>query len=256
MNASPATAGSGRSRSNQDRLQDAIKQFILARELHPGDPLPTETELMELLGSSRNALREAMKALQALGYVEVRHGYGTYAGALPLSPLQDFLAFRLRRSMTTDLKEVSDLLQLREAFEVGMSTDVVGAHRTGGSEELARIVDAMKEKAEAGEYFPEEDLAFHGELYRPLDNAMIHELLEVFWRTFHVIDPDLPGPHYSPMQAWAWHDGLLRALERGDTDLYRSRMREHFDGIRIRLERAEPTGLAEPTGPGRVADEA
>jgi len=242
MNATSAATGTGRSQSNQERLQEAIKQFILSRELHPGDPLPTETELMELMGSSRNALREAMKALQALGYVEIRHGYGTYAGALPLSPLQDFLSFRLRRSMSKDLKEVSDLLQLREAFEVGMATDVMRAHQLGGIEELTRIVGAMQKKASAGEYFPKEDLDFHVELYRPLQNAMINELLEVFWRTFHMIDPELPGPHYGPMQAWAWHDGLLRALERGDTDLYRSRMREHFDGIRIRLERAEPPG--------------
>lgn len=219
---------------------------------------------MALMGCSRNALREAVKALQALGYVDVRHGYGTYAGSLPLSPLQEFLAFRLRRSMTTDFREVSDLLQLREAIEVGMATEVVRVHRERGAEELRRIANAMKAKVDAGEYFPDEDLAFHGELYRPLGNAMIHELLEVFWNAFHVIDPELPGPHYSPLEAWTWHDGLLRALEHGDTDLYRSRMREHFDGIRVRLERAEP--VAAPTvskegglagsGPGVVAHDA
>lgn len=250
MNAAPISGEHGRARSNQERLQDAIKQFILSRELHPGDPLPTETELMKLLGSSRNALREAMKALQALGYVEIRHGYGTYAGALPLSPLQDFLSFRLRRSMATDFREVADLLQLREAFEVGMSTEVIRAHQNGDAAELVRIAGTMRKKAEAGEYFPDEDLAFHGELYRPIGNVLIHELLEVFWTTFHLIDPDLPGPHYTPMEAWSWHDGLLRALERGDTDLYRSRMREHFDGIRIRLERADSgaTGRADEVG--------
>lgn len=250
MSSSPAPPGAARSRSNQERLQDEIKQLILTRELHPGDALPTESELMELLGTSRNPLREAIKALQALGFVEVRHGHGTYAGALPLSPLQDFLSFRLRRSLGTDLREVADLLQLREALEVGMASDVVRTHLSRGTEELRSIVAAMRAKADAGEFFPDEDLAFHGALYRPIGNGMIQELLEVFWNTFHLIDPELPGPHYSPAEAWAWHDGLVRALERGDVDLYRSRMREHFDGIRIRISRAAPG--SEGAGPARA----
>ncbi|MFC0673282.1 FadR/GntR family transcriptional regulator [Brachybacterium hainanense] len=248
MNASPAADPPGRPRSNQERLQDAIKQLILSRQLHPGDILPTESELMALLGTSRNPLREAMKALQALGFVEIRHGHGTYAGSLPLSPLQDFLSFRLRRSIGTDLREVGDLLQLREALEVGMASDVVRTHLAHGTEELRGIVGQMEAKAAAGEYFPDEDLAFHGALYRPLGNTLILELLEVFWNTFHLIDAELPGPHYTPAEACAWHAGLLAALERGDADQYRWRMREHFDGIRIRISRADH-GPAEAPGP-------
>ena len=53
-------------------------------------------------------------------------------------------------------------------------------------------------------------------------------------------DPRLPGPHYTPAEACSWHEGLLEALERADVDLYRSRMRGHFDGVRIRLSKAEP----------------
>src|SRR5699024_8053218 len=84
-----------------------------------------------------------------------------------------------------------------------------------------------------------EDLAFHEALYRPLDNELVMDLLWVFWSTFHEIDPRLPGPHYTPSDACGWHEGLLEALEQADVDLYRSRMRAHFDGVRIRLSKAE-----------------
>src|SRR5690606_38782135 len=114
MNAEPAATAPARERSNQERLREEIKQLILERGLQPGDLLPTESELMGLLGASRNALREAIKALQALGYVDIRHGHGTFVGALPLTPLQDFLSFRMRQSATEDLREVRNLLQLRE----------------------------------------------------------------------------------------------------------------------------------------------
>jgi DNA-binding FadR family transcriptional regulator len=235
-----ATGGNAQvsNRSNQERIQDEIKSFILQEHLHPGDPLPTESDLMARLGVSRNPLREAIKALQALGFVEVRHGHGTYVGALPLRPLQDFLSFRLQRSIAADLRDVAELLQVREALEVGLASDVIRTYNRRETGELTEIVERMKSRADAGEYFPEEDLAFHQALYAPMENSLVDELLEVFWTVFHVVDPDLPGPHYTPADAWGWHAQLLRAIETGDTDLYRMRMREHFDGIRIRISMA------------------
>jgi DNA-binding FadR family transcriptional regulator len=58
-------------------LQERIKKLIIDRRLASGAPLPTEPELMEYLGASRNSVREALKALQAMGIVEIRHGFGT-----------------------------------------------------------------------------------------------------------------------------------------------------------------------------------
>ncbi|WP_255615491.1 MULTISPECIES: FadR/GntR family transcriptional regulator [unclassified Saccharopolyspora] len=42
--------------------------------------MPTELELIELLGVSRNSVREAVRSLRALGIVDVRHGHGTVVG--------------------------------------------------------------------------------------------------------------------------------------------------------------------------------
>jgi len=240
MNAAPVSPGVSGEMSNQQRLREAIKQLILDRGLRPGDMLPTESELMALVGASRNALREAIKALQALGFVDIRHGHGTFVGTLPLTPLQDFLSFRLRQSVTEDLREVGNLLQVREALEVGLASDVVQKHATHGTERLRAIVAEMRRRADAGEYFPEEDFAFHEALYAPIQNALVTELQAVFWTTFHLVDPVLPGPQFTPQEAWGWHQKILEAIERGDVDLYRVRMRDHFDGIRVRLSRAEP----------------
>src|SRR5690625_5485448 len=75
--------------SRQRQVMEAIKSFILEQGLIAGDLMPTESELVERLGVSRNALREAIKALQALGFVEVRHGTGTYVGAVQTRVIQE-----------------------------------------------------------------------------------------------------------------------------------------------------------------------
>ena len=57
-------------------IQDQIKQYITENKLESGDLLPPEGQLAIDLGVSRGSVREAIKALESLGIVEVRHGDG------------------------------------------------------------------------------------------------------------------------------------------------------------------------------------
>ncbi len=51
-----------------------ICRLIEAERLSPGDALPTETRLADMLGVSRNSVREALRVLHGLGYVEKAAG--------------------------------------------------------------------------------------------------------------------------------------------------------------------------------------
>lgn len=51
-----------------------LERKIVARELAPGDELPAERELCEMLGVNRGAVREALKRLQQAGLIAVRQG--------------------------------------------------------------------------------------------------------------------------------------------------------------------------------------
>ena len=66
------TRGEGAVERLFEAAQRAIKQYILDHRLGADDPLPTEGQLVEELGISRNSVREAVKALEALGMVETR----------------------------------------------------------------------------------------------------------------------------------------------------------------------------------------
>ena len=70
------------SRMRRSTTADQIKQLILTRGLRPGDPLPTEAELCDILEVSRSSVREAIRTLSTLDIVDVRHGHGTYVGAM------------------------------------------------------------------------------------------------------------------------------------------------------------------------------
>ncbi|MEV0354153.1 GntR family transcriptional regulator [Nonomuraea sp. NPDC050680] len=62
-------------------MVDIARQLLsqlLSGHLAPGTRLPSERQLSETLGVGRSTVREALKALDVLGIIEVRQGDGTY----------------------------------------------------------------------------------------------------------------------------------------------------------------------------------
>ncbi len=59
-----------------EKIVAGLRGAIVRGDLVPGERLPSEPELAGQLGVSRPMLREALKALEVSGYLEVRRGYG------------------------------------------------------------------------------------------------------------------------------------------------------------------------------------
>ncbi|KMS69180.1 GntR family transcriptional regulator, partial [Streptomyces viridochromogenes] len=131
--------------STNSRIQRQVMQLIIDRRLRAGALLPTEAELMEDLGVSRNSVREALKALQALDIVEIRHGYGTYVGQASLTPLIDGLTFRtLARHDHDDSGALAEILQVREVLEEGLIRRVAATVTEGELDRLESVVSRME----------------------------------------------------------------------------------------------------------------
>ena len=75
-------------RTERKTLTDAalqeLRQAITGGTFQPGNQLPTEVELCEVLGVSRTVVREALRVLEDEGLVARRHGIGTFVRNLPI----------------------------------------------------------------------------------------------------------------------------------------------------------------------------
>jgi len=222
-------------------VQDAIKDLIYERKLKPGDPLPTEHELAETLGVSRNSLREALKVLEATGVVVIRRGYGMAVGEMSLRSLISELVFHARLSAQEGTKELRDLMDLRAALETSLIVRVAAAMQPKDLEAINRAVVAMETAAENGRFSPEDDRVFHDQLYRPLDNPFISQLLAAFWDVFALLQDHLPNSVESPAEIAAHHRAIYDALAAGDADGASAALERHFDGIAGRLESEQPS---------------
>jgi GntR family transcriptional regulator/MocR family aminotransferase len=81
--ADPQTAG----RSLRQQLYLAVKAAIEVQVLRSGTRLPATRVLAEELGVARNTVLGAFSRLEAEGFVESRHGSGTYVRPLPVTRL-------------------------------------------------------------------------------------------------------------------------------------------------------------------------
>jgi DNA-binding FadR family transcriptional regulator len=225
----------GRS-SRTEEVQQRVKQLILERGLAAGDPMPTEFELVEELDVSRNSLREALKALQAVGIVEIRHGFGMYVGSMSLGALVDELTFHARMSKRQGRDDLAHLVDIREVLERGLVEDVIDRGLASGNAELDEIMERMEAEARAGLVTPETDRMFHELLYKPLANPIVNQLLGAFWDVYRTLQHDLAPVEQEAADVAQRHRDIYEALRAGDRGAAAAAMAAHFRGIRVRLD--------------------
>lgn len=217
------------------QIQREVMQLIFDRKLQAGAPLPTETELMTDLGVSRNSVREALKALQALDIVEIRHGYGTYVGQASLTPLVDGLTFRTLAQPDDETGALAEILQVREVLEEGLIRRVAATLSEAELDGLESVVERMETAGREGRPFPELDREFHELLYASLGNALVPQLLGAFWTVFSRVAgvrgwTDDPAPEVTVRR----HRDIVTALRARDVEGAQRAMADHFRGIEAR----------------------
>lgn len=121
------------------RVAGQVERFIDGNGLKPGDRLPGERELCELLGVSRASVREALRSLQARGVVLVRHGKGVYVAA----PDEGERALeRFARLREVGMEE---LFAMREVLEVPAAGWTAAAATGEQLQDLVQTFEALAE---------------------------------------------------------------------------------------------------------------
>jgi GntR family transcriptional regulator, transcriptional repressor for pyruvate dehydrogenase complex len=103
------------------RVAEEIERLIRARQLRPGDRLPTERELAQILQVGRSSLREAIAVLTSRGVLRVKRGHGIYVGE-PASP-PPLPAPALERD---ELRQLFDMREVLEVAAAGWAAHAAG----------------------------------------------------------------------------------------------------------------------------------
>lgn len=227
------TSSNRQSRCNE--AMDAIKAYILREGLHPGDPLPSEQELIEKLGTSRSSVREAVRKLEALHIVQVIHGRGTFVGDFSLEPLIETLTFRTLAAPGTNFETLYDVIEVRRSIDIGTAEMVVAALKRASTEELSELndlVENMRVRAVAGEDFFADDIAFHTRLLRQIGHDALTQVGRSLCLVHMSVLPRL-GLHVSAelTETAVSHRVILEAAQDGDVEEYCRAIISHYEPV-------------------------
>ncbi|MBI5734929.1 MAG: FadR family transcriptional regulator [Mycolicibacterium neoaurum] len=128
-------------RSVPEDVFEQIVAEVLSGEMKPGDSLPSERRLAEVLGVSRPAIREALKRLTSIGLVEIRQGDTTTVRDFRRHAGLDLLPRLLLQAGELDTTVVRSILETR--LHNGPKVAELAAARRGP--ELAALLDAAIE---------------------------------------------------------------------------------------------------------------
>ena len=125
-------------RSVPEDVFEQIVEEVLSGDMQPGQSLPSERRLAEVLGVSRPAVREAIKRLTEAGLVEVRHGDATTVRDFRKHAGLDLLPRLLIRAGEIDVSVVRSILETR--LHNGPKIAELAARRS--DHHLADLLDA------------------------------------------------------------------------------------------------------------------
>lgn len=205
-----------------------LREQLLDGELKPGDKLLGERELSLALGVSRPVLREALRSLAMLGFLDIRHGKGAYVRSADISMLADFFTFCLAQQ--PDI--LDDVMQARIAIEC-QAIRLACTRATDGdlariASKLSRLMDTLNDPEQGGQA----DYAFHlsiVETSRSPALITLYEAVSGLLQRSHVqrrrLTVAVPGILDYLVEA---HREVFLSIVGRDPDVADRRLREHF----------------------------
>lgn len=218
---------------------DQIRRSLDHGQFRPGDRLPPERELAEMLDVSRTTVRAAVAILEHEGRLSVRRGRG--GGFLVLEPEYD--PVEARRQLRKDRVAVRDAFDFRMIVESGAARLAAERRRAADLPQLSDLVSRMTETIETARSAPSTELitefrlldsAFHLGIAQASGNEELARVVDEGRRKMW-----LPvGAIFGRIEDNAndHHGEILAAIREKDGDRAADTMTAHIDATRRTIE--------------------
>ncbi|WP_273484411.1 FadR/GntR family transcriptional regulator [Desulforamulus ruminis] len=212
-----------------EEIIEQIKVMITRGELNPGDKLLPERELAEKLQVGRAAVREAYRALEAIGIIEIRPGEGTFVREMGSKPMTDIMSL----AVITGKDTLFELLELRKIVEVE-AAGLAALRRTEDHlGEMKRWLNLMKEEIDQGSLGDVPDTKFHYAITNAACNSLLtrtmNSISETIKQEMKTILTNMYRTPGTPQQLYEQHKRIFEEIASGNEMKARTAMFYHLD---------------------------
>jgi GntR family transcriptional repressor for pyruvate dehydrogenase complex len=212
--------------SLSDRLVQRIGAMIRKGDYKQGDRLPPIMEMARRFGVGHPTIREALKTLETVGVVEIRHGSGVYVSR---SDEVFVLAGPAFAGIVTK-KLLLDLVEARIPIELQSVASAAKNATAEHIQEMHRLLDAARETFADDNVQHTANMGFHRQIALASGNTVLAQLVDVLIDLFSK-EQRLMLSLVSRKQDYQEHLGILQAIEQRNETLAVERMRTHLQGV-------------------------
>jgi GntR family transcriptional repressor for pyruvate dehydrogenase complex len=204
-----------------------VKQLIADGKLKSGDRLPPERDLAEKFMVSRTSVREALRALQSRGLVDIRAGEGAFIRNISVDALIEPLALVI----LPHREVVGELFEARRLLEPAIAA--LAARRATRDElnEMERILDEQAKEVAQGRTGMAQDTALHAAIADSAHNRaitrIVNTLMDLLTRSR---EESLHTPG-RPTRSHEDHRRVLEAIQRRDEVAAHRAMLDHLINV-------------------------
>jgi DNA-binding GntR family transcriptional regulator len=199
---------------------DSIREAILQGFFEPGEKIDQDLIAQEL-NVSRTPIREALKALESEGFVEIRPHRGAF-------------------TTTVSQQDIHEIYEIRKLLEAEVVRQITATIPEASLDELDTCLGETRRRFEEGDRSAhyESDLCFHSTIIGHAKNSIFEEVLNslnnrtIRVRRFALLQP---GPHLK--ESFAEHCAILQAMRARDSEQASEAMRIHLERSALRIQK-------------------
>jgi GntR family transcriptional repressor for pyruvate dehydrogenase complex len=222
--------------SLSDRLARRIRALIQRGDYHQGDRLPTIMEMAKRFGVGHPTIREALKKLETIGVVEIRHGSGVY-----VSRSEEVLVLASPDYAGAVTKKLlTDLIRTRMPLEMQSVADAVQNATDEHRSEMRRLLETAEQNLDDDDVLNTVNMSFHRQIALASGNAVLLQLLDVLRELFTEEQRLILNIFGSRQRDHQEHLAILEALEQRNANLAVERMKTHLEGVQAAVLRWNP----------------
>lgn len=216
-----------------EKVIQQITDKISSGEYKPGDYLPTERELSEMMDVSRASVREALRVLEYIGLIECKPKNGT--NIVYVSP--EILANRLH---TIDIRSSNSnfesLIELRETLEPKIA-EIAAQKAT--DEDIKLIQKHIYNLGDEGideDEFENSDALFHLYIAQASKNIFFIRIMEMLFEMLKEVRKKTVISYHRREGIFEEHKLIFESIQSRDIEKSAMAMKQHLTNIRMALK--------------------
>lgn len=218
-------------KTKKEVLAEKLIEMIMTGLLRDGDVLPSERELAQLFGVSRETVRGALSQLTAHGLISVSHGSKTRIRA------SDAILDRFRATRPDEALQELNRFDIDSVFESRIVVEAAIARRAAmridaeGIAKLERLLQAQSQLFGSPVHFQLSDQNFHKLISEYAGNEILLRYAEELYAYGLNIRRQVMVEEGAIERSYHEHGHIVEALKRGDPDASERAMLAHLDSV-------------------------